>query len=141
VDSVEGPPRYCCAILCDRGGWYVLERRPASDPDAPGRLTFFGGGREDGEGALECLAREVWEELGFAVDTSRAQRVFTLATPSGPAWFYVAPGPEPETVRAAEAGYAAVWLTQEQVTAATLADWHRAAWEGVLAGRASGTVV
>ncbi|MCA3004732.1 MAG: NUDIX domain-containing protein [Phycisphaerales bacterium] len=137
----KSPPRYCCAILRDQRGWYVLERRPESDPDAPGRLTFFGGGREEGEEPLACLAREVWEELGFAVDTARAQRVFTLATPSGPAWFYLVPGPEPGTVQANEPGYAAVWMAEAELAAATLADWHRAAWEGFAAGRAFGSVV
>jgi len=119
------PPAYCCAILLDRAGRLLLERRPSDDADAPGRLTCFGGGREAGEDPLLCLRRELAEEIGFAVGI--ASHVLTLHTPAGPAWFYVAEGPPPGTVRAHEPGHEAVWLERAALLTAPLADWHDAA--------------
>lgn len=118
-------PAYCCAILLDRSGRLLLERRPVDDADAPGRLTCFGGGREPEENPVTCLRRELLEEIGFAVGI--ASHVLTLHTPAGPAWFYLADGPEPDAVTAREPGHEAVWLDRAALLKAPLANWHDAA--------------
>lgn len=48
---------------------FVLERRPNLPGELayPGKLQLFGGGREKGEDGAKAAARELKEELGFAV--------------------------------------------------------------------------
>jgi len=125
-------PVFCCAILRDRAGRLVLERRPLDDHDAPGRLTCFGGRREPGESPEQCLRRELREELGF--ELAAFEFVLNLATPAGPAWFFEAAGPEEGTVAAIEPGYDVAWIAWDDIIVETLADWHRAALRGWRAG-------
>ena len=132
------PPAYCCAILVDGQGRLVLEVRPESDADAPGRLTCFGGGREGDEEPLACLRRELLEEIGFVL--GEARHVLTLQTPKGPAWFYRADGPEQGTVVACESGHGVRWVQRSELFEQRLADWHRAALVGWCAGQAEAWV-
>ncbi len=128
-------PRFCCAFLTDSRGRQILERRPLTEADAPGKLTCFGGTRHDDEDAEECIRRELREELGFEVGA--LARVLTLHTPKGEAWFYTARGPEVGSARALEHGYEAVWLEVEDMLASPeLSDWHRVAFEAIARGEA-----
>jgi 8-oxo-dGTP pyrophosphatase MutT (NUDIX family) len=130
-----GDPAFCCAILRDRRGFYVLERRPLHEREAPGQLTCFGGTREADEAPEACLRREVMEELGFAVGEISLSVVLMLPrlTSRGTeriarqAWFYRAAGPSPGEARALEEGYEAVWLDPHDVEHAPIAHWNRLA--------------
>ena len=57
---------FSCAILRRGDGKLLAEVRGADAQAAAGRLTCYGGKRERGETALECLVRELNEELGWA---------------------------------------------------------------------------
>jgi 8-oxo-dGTP pyrophosphatase MutT (NUDIX family) len=130
-----GDPAFCCAILRDQRGFYVLERRPLHEIDAPGLLTCFGGTREPHELPEACLRREMLEELGFTLgDISLSVVLITpRLTSKGTvrvarqAWFYRALGPSPGEARALEEGYEAVWLDPRDVEHAPIADWNRLA--------------
>lgn len=130
-------PPYCCVILRDLTGRYLLEKRPGTARVAAGTLTCFGGKRERGETPAQCVRRELSEELAFdrAGTVGALERTVTLRASDGRlvAWFFRAEAPS-GSVRALEAGYGAVWLTAEELTAAPLSPWHRAALEGERAG-------
>lgn len=60
------------AILIGTDGRLLLQLRDdlphISDP---GKLGFFGGQREDGESFLDCVVREVHEEIGYYLSPER----------------------------------------------------------------------
>ena len=58
---------FSCAIL-RRGDKVLAEVRGADAQAAAGRLTCYGGKRERGESSIQCLVRELNEELGWAPD-------------------------------------------------------------------------
>ena len=65
VLSPDHPP-YCCCILHEPStGALLLEERGAEASVAAGKLTCFGGKREAQEAPLECIRRELREELGL----------------------------------------------------------------------------
>jgi len=54
------------AILISTDGRLLFQLRDnIPDIPDPGKLDFFGGDREGDESFLECVAREVHEEIGF----------------------------------------------------------------------------
>ena len=54
------------AILISTDGRLLFQLRDnVTDISDPGKLDFFGGGREGVESFLECVVREVHEEIGF----------------------------------------------------------------------------
>lgn len=111
-----------------------MELRPSTDDDCPGRLTCFGGTRSGDESPLECLARELSEELGFAPDLDPALTpTIVLHTPAGEAWFYTLA--VPAAPRACEPGHEAVWVEGDPGRDPRIADWHRSAFEALEAGR------
>lgn len=126
-------PRWCCAILTDARGHLLLERRPPTDPDAPGLLTCFGGTREHGESPLACLQRELLEEIGHQL-ADEPRHAVTLHTGKGIAWFFAAAAPAEGTVTALEAGHTAVWH-DPALGLAGIALWNRLAIEAFLANR------
>lgn len=62
----------CAAILVDRAGRYLLQRRD-DIPRIwfPGHWGFFGGTVEPGETALDATAREVAEETNLVLPVQR----------------------------------------------------------------------
>lgn len=57
-----------CAILVDTCGRFLFQQRDnVPHIVAPGRVALFGGHRDGGETFLECLVREVHEELSCFV--------------------------------------------------------------------------
>jgi 8-oxo-dGTP pyrophosphatase MutT (NUDIX family) len=56
------------AILVDTDGQLLFQLRDDFPYIAdPGKLDFFGGGREGNESFLDCVVREVQEEIGFYI--------------------------------------------------------------------------
>ena len=54
------------AILISTDGRLLFQLRDdIPDIPDPGKLDFFGGGREADESFLDCVVREVHEEIGF----------------------------------------------------------------------------
>lgn len=60
------------AVVVDTSGDLLLQLRD-DKPDIiyPGRIGLFGGHREDNESALECVARELAEELTYRIAPER----------------------------------------------------------------------
>jgi 8-oxo-dGTP pyrophosphatase MutT (NUDIX family) len=148
-------PGYCCAIVRDERGRYLIERRPGDARRVPGRLTCFGGGRERSETPEAALRRELREELGLHDDAIDAldlcwsvrllgefkpgRRPGGRDAPGGLiAWFAVArrvwregDGPPLRT----EPGHEAVWMEWHELEPAPLlSSWHLAALRAERAG-------
>ena len=68
---------FSCAIL-RRGDKYLAEVRGTDAQAAAGRLTCYGGKRERGETSLQCLVRELNEELGWAPEHIPAEPACSL---------------------------------------------------------------
>jgi 8-oxo-dGTP pyrophosphatase MutT (NUDIX family) len=134
-------PAFCCAVLRDERGRYLLERRPASALAAAGKLTCFGGKREPGESPETCIRRELWEELKWKPSEGGLERCVTLLW-TGPervfagrkvmtggvlAWYYKGAAPAEEKAKCVLPGHTAVWVLANQMGRAELSDWHRTA--------------
>ena len=59
---------FAAAILVDQSDRLLLQRRD-NIPGIlhPGKLALFGGRRDPGETQLECIVREVFEEIGWRI--------------------------------------------------------------------------
>ncbi len=132
-------PEYCCAILRDRAGRYLIERRPAHSSHQPRRLTCFGGGREEGESPEACITRELREELTWdeglirSVGLRRAVRLESRARFI--AWFFAGEPVDPACPIRCEHGYEAVWLSEGRLLAEpSLSSWHKAAISALIRG-------
>ena len=68
---------FSCAIL-RRGDKYLAEVRGTDAQAAAGRLTCYGGKRERGESSLQCVVRELNEELGWAPEHIPAEPACSL---------------------------------------------------------------
>jgi 8-oxo-dGTP pyrophosphatase MutT (NUDIX family) len=135
-------PEYCCAILRDVEGRYLLERRPTDAKDAAGQLTCFGGKRNPGEHPDRCIRREIWEELHWRVGALKLELCVKLLGADGKpvAWFYSGAGPGPAVTVQTLPGVECVWLSEAELAAANLSGWHRAALEAERSGQAEARV-
>jgi 8-oxo-dGTP diphosphatase len=71
-----------CALLIDTRGRFLLQRRDDIPGILqPGKVGLFGGHREGNETYLQCVVREVCEEISHFV---RARRFKHLTTYDGP---------------------------------------------------------
>jgi 8-oxo-dGTP pyrophosphatase MutT (NUDIX family) len=127
-------PEYCCAIIVDQRERILLQLRPPHARFAPAQLTCFGGLREDDEEPVECLRRELAEELSWQP---------SVADPCCQLWhgsrfiaqFYrVAGCPDPADCD--EEGFVAVWVPWSALGAVPLSQWHRRVLTAVAAGHA-----
>lgn len=55
------------ACIFDRDGKIIFERKVADHPREPGALCFVGGAAENGEDSIQCLRRELAEELSYSI--------------------------------------------------------------------------
>jgi 8-oxo-dGTP diphosphatase len=63
---------FACAILVDTFGRLLLQRRDDVPGILfPGRIGLFGGHREGNETFLECVVREIHEEISYYVPPER----------------------------------------------------------------------
>ena len=70
--SVRGHREVGCAILIDLHGRFLLQRRDVVPHIIlPGKIGLFGGHREGNETFLECVVREVHEEISYYVSPER----------------------------------------------------------------------
>jgi 8-oxo-dGTP pyrophosphatase MutT (NUDIX family) len=78
-------PRLCnfsAAILVDRSGRFLLQRRDnRPEISQPGKVSFFGGARETGENAIDCIVREIAEEIGIKLPPRRFEHLVSLDVP------------------------------------------------------------
>jgi 8-oxo-dGTP pyrophosphatase MutT (NUDIX family) len=67
------------ALLIDINGNLLLQRRD-NIPDIiqPGKVGLFGGHREGGETFLECVVREIAEEISHHIPADRFQHLCSL---------------------------------------------------------------
>ena len=65
MGNAESGPTEVTAAVIEKGGKYLVSRRPRGDENV---WEFPGGTLEEGETLAECLKREIDEELGVDVD-------------------------------------------------------------------------
>lgn len=128
-------PEYACALISDHVGRLLLQLRPSGSRHAPAQLTCFGGRREAGEDATDCLRRELVEELGWApfsfttaCDLRRGQRWI--------ARFFACPLPA-GTVLRVEAGSVAVPAPWRALAGLPVSPWHQAVFTAMSRGETS----
>ncbi|EHR04613.1 arsenate reductase/protein-tyrosine-phosphatase family protein [Bradyrhizobium sp. WSM471] len=73
---------FSAAILIDSAGCLLLQRRDDKLGVAqPGKISFFGGRREERETSLQCIVREVAEEIGATLSPDEFEHLVTLDIP------------------------------------------------------------
>ena len=121
-------PPYVCAILRDaETGELLVEQRPhQAGLAAAGKLTCFGGKREADEAPMDCLLRELREELGGWEPMETPRRVVDLYVEGALiAWFYLAAAPSHRSELTFERGRDGVWYRlAELLEKPTLSEWH-----------------
>jgi 8-oxo-dGTP pyrophosphatase MutT (NUDIX family) len=76
--SVAEGRRFAGALLFDTGGNFLLQQRDDKPGILhPGRIGLFGGHQEAEESPLECVVREVHEELSYFIPAQRFQHIGT----------------------------------------------------------------
>ncbi len=59
---------FACAVLIDTSNRFLLQQRDNVPGIVhPGKIGLFGGHREDGETYLQCIVREVYEEISYFI--------------------------------------------------------------------------
>lgn len=75
----EAAREVSCAILIGTCGRLLLQQRDdVPHIIHPGMIGLFGGHRDPGEGALDCLLREIEEEIGVRIEPERAELFLDL---------------------------------------------------------------
>jgi 8-oxo-dGTP diphosphatase len=73
---------FACAILIDKQGRFLLQQRDdVPGILMPGAVGFFGGHREANESFLQCLIRELQEELDHPFSAERLEQFLTYQGP------------------------------------------------------------
>jgi 8-oxo-dGTP diphosphatase len=70
------PREIACAVLFDKDGHVLLQQRD-NFPDIlfPGKAGLFGGHREGDETFLQCVVREIHEELSYYLPPERFESI------------------------------------------------------------------
>ena len=62
--------------MIDTQGRFLLPQRDEAPGIAqPGKIGLLGGHRENGETYLECVVREVYEEIGYFIASDRFEHL------------------------------------------------------------------
>jgi 8-oxo-dGTP pyrophosphatase MutT (NUDIX family) len=65
------------AILLDTNGRLLLQLRDnLPHIRNPGKIGLFGGGRKGNESFLDCIVREIYEEIGYYLPPERFEPIF-----------------------------------------------------------------
>jgi 8-oxo-dGTP diphosphatase len=76
-----GHREFASAILIDTRGRLLLQQREdIAGIRFPGKIALFGGHREGDETFLECVVREVHEEISYFVPPERFEHLTTYNT-------------------------------------------------------------
>lgn len=62
-------------ILKNSDGWYYMQKRTPDASKNPNKITFFGGGVEEGEDSETAAKRELTEELELEIDLTAVDAV------------------------------------------------------------------
>lgn len=69
---------FACAVVIDACNRLLLQQRDDVPGILyPGRVGLFGGHRENGESFLQCVVREINEEIGYFVAPERFRHLVT----------------------------------------------------------------
>ena len=75
--------RHCevaSAIIMDTQGRFLLQQRDQAPGIAqPGKIGLFGGHREPDETYLQCVVREVYEEIGYFISADRFEHLVSYS--------------------------------------------------------------
>jgi 8-oxo-dGTP diphosphatase len=70
------------AILLDTDGRLLLQLRDnIAHIRNPGKISLFGGGCEGNESFLDCIVREIQEEIGYYLPPERFELIFRSVDP------------------------------------------------------------
>jgi 8-oxo-dGTP diphosphatase len=79
VVQTSRPREIACSIIIDTAGRFLLQQRDeVAGIVYPGKVGLFGGHRERDETYLECVVREVHEELSYFVPAERFEYLASL---------------------------------------------------------------
>lgn len=116
-------PDYACGLISDAGGNLLLQLRPPAARHAANLLTCFGGAREAGESALDCLVRELQEELGWIPPRPETRPVQLFADERWIAAFYPV-RLDPGITLTTEPGFCLVRAPLMVLPGLPLSPWH-----------------
>jgi 8-oxo-dGTP pyrophosphatase MutT (NUDIX family) len=116
-------PDYACALIQDDAGRLLLQLRPASARHAANQLTCFGGAREADEDAVQCLRRELREELTWDAPHPHLPRIDLCRGGHWIAAFYPVRVPACQTL-ITEPGFTLLWVPLVTVPGLPLSPWH-----------------
>lgn len=129
------PPDYCCAILEDRRGRLLLQRRGPDARRAANRVTCLGGSREADEPPDDCIRRELAEEIGH-VPARLDRRLVLVVEGKLVAWFYRGGLAVAIDELVLEPGLDVLLAGREELADLPMHPWHKAAIEAEARGEA-----
>jgi len=129
-----GLPAFCCAIIWVSETELLLESRPLFAWPMPAQLACFGGNREDGETPLDCIRRELHEELRWRPrQIWLAVRLYVGNEPK--VWFYEAKAPRRLLRVKIEPGFQVAVHRADSLPFKAFSTWHAAALRARLLGQ------